>query len=401
MPRDRHVTEVAIGAAPPEDAQMDAQMPPAPPGAELYIGVMSGTSLDGVDVVLADLSSEQVRLVAHLRRDFAPELLTVLTALQSSAKDELHRSAIAAQHLAHTYALAITELLHRSGTEPSQVLAAGIHGQTVRHRPEAGYTIQLNAPATVAELTGIDVIADFRSRDVAAGGQGAPLVPGFHAALFRAPFARAVVNIGGVANLTGLPALAAAMPVVGFDCGPGNALIDLWTARHRGTAFDAGGAWAADGHTHAGLLEQLRKEAFFERAPPKSTGRDLFNAGWLDRKLEACDPGSQIEPADVQATLTRLTACGIADALRRFWPHAHEVVVCGGGAFNATLMRMLAEECAPLPVASSATLGVAPDHVESLAFAWLARAHVLGRTGNLPAVTGARGERILGAHYPK
>ncbi len=377
--------------------------PPASNAASdgLYIGVMSGTSLDGVDVVLADLAGRQVRLIGHLRREFTPELLTVLMTLQTSSMDELHRAAIAAQHLAHSYALAIAELLQRTGIEPGRIRAAGVHGQTVRHRPDAGYTIQLNAPATIAELSGIDVIADFRSRDIAAGGQGAPLVPGFHAALFRAPFARAVVNIGGMANLTGLPGVASDQPVIGFDSGPGNVLIDLWTKRHRGKSYDENGTWAEDGHTDARLLETLLREPFFAQAPPKSTGRDLFNARWLDRKLEGRDPGSTIEPVNVQTTLTRLTAWSIADSMRRFWPHAHEVVVCGGGAYNACLMRMLAEECAPVPVVSCATLGVAPDHVEALAFAWLAREHVEGLAGNLPAVTGARGPRILGARYPK
>lgn len=369
--------------------------------ANLYIGIMSGTSLDGVDVVLADLSGSAVRLVSHIRRDFAPELRTALAALQAPGQDELHRAAIASQHLGRTYALAITELLYRAGVEPEQVTAAGIHGQTVRHQPDAGYTIQLNAPATVAELTRIDVIADFRSRDVAAGGQGAPLVPGFHAAVFRAPVARAIVNIGGIANLTGIPAVASDEPIIGFDCGPGNVLLDSWAARHRGESFDRDGAWASRGHTHAGLLEALLDEPYFTRHPPKSTGRDLFNAGWLDRKLQCYDPGSTIEPADVQASLTRLTAITIAQSLHRFWPRAHEVVVCGGGAFNATLMRMLAEECSPTPVASSQGLGIAPDHVEALAFAWLAREHVEGRSGNLPVVTGARGARTLGARYPR
>jgi len=371
------------------------------PDAELFLGVMSGTSLDGVDVVLADLSAGAVRLVSHLRRAFAPELLTVLSALQASNRDELHRAAVAAQHLARTYGMAITELLHRTGVEPGRVRAAGIHGQTVRHRPDAGYTIQLNAPATVAELTGIDVVADFRSRDIAAGGQGAPLVPAFHAALFRAPFARAVVNIGGMANVTGLPALASDLPVVGFDCGPGNVLLDGWIARHQGKPYDAGGDWAAQGHTSARLLDALLQESYFRRAPPKSTGRDLFNPAWLDRVLGTCDPDSTIAPVDVQATLTRLTAVSIADALRRFWPHAHEIVVCGGGAFNSCLMGLLAEECAPRPLNRSDLYGVAPDHVEALAFAWLAREHLARRAGNLAAVTGARGDRILGAHYPK
>jgi len=368
---------------------------------ELYIGIMSGTSLDGIDVVLADLSNGAVRLVGHLRRDFAPELRTVLTALQVSGKDELHRAAIAAQHLGRTYALAITELLHRAGVEPEQVCAAGIHGQTVRHQPESGYTIQLNAPATVAELTGIDVIADFRSRDVAAGGQGAPLVPGFHAAVFRAPFARAVVNVGGIANLTGLPAASSEAPVIGFDCGPGNVLLDLWVGRHRGERFDRDGEWASQGHSQAVLLNALLDEPYFQRQPPKSTGANLFNAQWLEGKLERYDPTGSISARDVQASLTRLTAVTIAQAMQGSWPQAQELVVCGGGAFNSCLTRMLAEECAPVPVISSASLGIAPDHVESLAFAWLAREHVLSRSGNLISVTGARAPRILGARYPK
>jgi anhydro-N-acetylmuramic acid kinase len=362
---------------------------------------MSGTSLDGVDVVLADFSAGRASLVGHRRRDFAPELRETLAELQSRTDDELHRAAIASQHLARTYAAAIADVLHHCNVEPAQVQAAGIHGQTVRHRPDAGYTIQLNAPAEVAELTQIDVVADFRSRDIAAGGQGAPLVPGFHAALFQAPYARAVVNIGGIANLTGLPAEGSAAPVIGFDCGPGNVLLDAWIMRHRGAAFDAGGAWAQQGRSDVRLLETLLKEPYFGLEPPKSTGRDLFNAAWLERKLEACDPGATIAPVNVQATLARLTAAAIAGSLRRFWPQAQEVVVCGGGAFNACLMRTLAEECAPLPVIDSGSVGVAPDHVEALAFAWLAREHLLGRAGNLPAVTGARGARILGARYPR
>jgi len=369
--------------------------------ADLYIGIMSGTSLDGIDVVLADLSGGAVRLVAHLRREFAPELKTVLVALQSPGANELHRSGIAAQHLGRTYALAISELLHRAGVDPEQVRAAGIHGQTVRHQPDAGYTIQLNAPATVAELTGIDVIADFRSRDLAVGGQGAPLVPGFHAAVFRSAFARAVVNIGGIANLTGLPAITSEDPVIGFDCGPGNVLLDAWITRHKGQDFDADGAWGGQGHSQPGLLSALLAEPYFSREPPKSTGRDLFNAQWLEAKRKAVDPGNSIAPQDVQATLTRFTAVTIADSLRRWWPQAKEVVVCGGGAFNTQLLRMLTEEVAPLPVTTSESLGIAPDHVEALAFAWLAREYAEGRTGNLPAVTGARGARILGARYPR
>jgi len=369
--------------------------------ANLYIGIMSGTSLDGVDAVLAEFDGSQVRLLEHTRRSFAPELHAALMALQSPGGNELHTAAVAAQHLARTYALAIGELLLQAGVEAAQVRAVGIHGQTVRHQPEAGYTIQLNAPATVAELTGIDVIADFRSRDLAAGGQGAPLVPGFHAAVFRAPFPRAIVNIGGISNLTGLPAVDSDAPVIGFDCGPGNVLLDLWAARHRGEAYDYGGQWAASGHTQLPLLAALLQEPYFERLPPKSTGRDLFNSDWLDARLAHHGASGKLGPADVQATLSRLSAATIARAQQRWFAQAQQVVVCGGGAFNATLMRMLAEECAPVPVMSSAALEVAPDHVEALAFAWLAREHVEQRAGNLPAVTGARAGRILGARYPR
>ncbi len=369
--------------------------------ANLYIGIMSGTSLDGIDAVLADFAGHAVRLVGHERRDFAPELRESLAALQSPGANELHRAAVAAQHLAHAYALAIGDLLHHAGVEAGAVRAAGIHGQTVRHQPDAGYTIQLNAPATVAELTGIDVIADFRSRDVAAGGQGAPLVPAFHAGVFRGTAARAVVNIGGIANITGLAAAGSAAPVIGFDCGPGNVLLDGWMQRHQGQAYDRDGGWAASGHSHAGLLQALLAEPYFRAAPPKSTGRDLFNAAWLDRVLQGVDPGGRLPRQDVQATLTRLTASGIAQAQQRWFAPARDIVVCGGGAYNRTLMRMLDEECAPLPVRSAAELGIAPEHVEALAFAWLAREHVQGRCGNLPAVTGAREERVLGARYPR
>lgn len=369
--------------------------------ANLYIGIMSGTSLDGVDAVLADLDGSQPRLLEHTRRAFAPELRDALLALQGPGPNELHTAAVAAQHLARTYALAIGELLLQAGVEATQVRAAGIHGQTVRHQPEAGYTLQLNAPATVAELTGIDVIADFRSRDLAAGGQGAPLVPGFHAAMFRAPYPRAIVNIGGISNITGLPAVDSDAPVIGFDCGPGNVLLDLWVARHRGEAYDYDGQWSAGGHTQLPLLAALLQEPFFDRAPPKSTGRDLFNAEWLDARLAHHGASGKLQPADVQATLTRLTAATIARAQQRWFAPAQQIVVCGGGAFNGALLRMLAEECAPLPVISSATLGVAPDHVEALAFAWLAREHMEQRCANLPAVTGARAARILGARYPR
>jgi len=358
---------------------------------------MTGTSLDGIDAALADFSSGRPQLRAHVHHGLAGELREALLRLNHPGEDELHRAAVAGQHLAHAYAAAVGELLLQAGVDAREVSAIGAHGQTVRHQPEAGYTIQVNAPATLAELTGIDVVADFRSRDIAAGGQGAPLAPAFHAAAFRGEAPRAVVNIGGISNLTGLPALGVDSPVLGFDCGPGNVLIDTWAAEHLGEPVDRDGRWAAGGLVHAELLAALLDERFFSLAPPKSTGRDRFNRNWLDGILA----DFTVEPRDVQATLTQLTATVIARAVDRYFTEAGEIVVCGGGAFNATLMRMLADACAPRQVVGSDALGVAPDQVEALAFAWLARESVERRCANLPAVTGARGPRPLGALFPR
>jgi anhydro-N-acetylmuramic acid kinase len=366
----------------------------APSG--LYIGVMTGTSLDGVDAVLADLAGLQPRMLEHAHLSLADDLRRELLVLSSSGSDEFHRGAVASQHLARVFASAVQQLLRSAQVDPEQVRAIGVHGQTVRHNPEAGYTIQLNAPAALAELTGIDVVADFRSRDVAAGGQGAPLLPAFHAALFTTQSPRAVVNIGGIANVTGLPAVGGGEAVIGFDCGPGNMLIDAWAAQYVGHPFDRDGAWAASGHTNATLLQALLQEPYFSLPPPKSTGRELFNPEWLSPRLAQ----RTIDPRDVQATLTRLTAATVGQAISRHVPHAADVLVCGGGAFNSTLMRMLGEECAPRAVASTAALGIAPDQVEAFAFAWFAREHLHGRPASMPAVTGARGPRVLGALYP-
>ena len=363
----------------------------------LYIGLMTGTSLDGIDAVLADFTSARPSLRAHVHHDLARDLRSTLLALNHSGAEELHRAAVAAIHLAHAYAAAVGDLLLAAEVTPGDVRAIGAHGQTVRHQPDAGYTIQVNAPATLAELTGIDVVADFRSRDVAAGGQGAPLAPAFHAAVFRGDAPRAVVNIGGISNLTGLPAAGQDSPVLGLDCGPGNVLIDAWTREHIGEAFDRDGRWAATGRVDHALLSKLLAEPFFDLPPPKSTGRELFDLGWLRRVLN----GTRRDARDVQATLTQLTASAIGRAIERWFAEAADVVVCGGGAFNATLMRMLADTCAPRPVLGSETVGVRPDQVEAMAFAWLAREFVERRCANLPAVTGARGPRLLGALYPR
>ncbi len=367
-----------------------------------FIGLMSGTSLDGVDGVLAEAPSGggMWHTRAHTHLAFAAALRAELLALNCrGGSDELHRAALATNALTGRYAEVVALLLERAGIAPGQVSAIGAHGQTVRHRPGEfdglGYTLQLMNGALLAERTGIDVVCDFRTRDVAAGGQGAPLVPAFHAARFaRAGQETAVLNLGGVANLT---LLRADGQVLGFDCGPGNILLDLWCQRHRGRAYDEDGAWAAAGRTDAGLLARLLAEPFFGQPPPKSTGRDLFSEDWLAARL-----GSGQEPAgDVMATLTELTARAATEALQRHAPGTTQLLVCGGGAFNAYLMSRLDSLLGPgVTVRSTAVAGVPPDQVEALAFAWLAQAFVERKPGNLPAVTGAAGARLLGALYP-
>jgi anhydro-N-acetylmuramic acid kinase len=364
---------------------------------EVYAGVMSGTSLDGVDAVIGDFAPAAggpCALVAAAHLPFPSALRDEVLALQRAGGDELARAARAANALADMYADAIAAVLVRAGLASSDVVAAGVHGQTVRHAPDEGWTLQLNNPARVAERAAMTVVADFRSRDVAAGGQGAPLVPAFHAALFGGSGHRVVVNLGGIANLTDLPGQG---DIRGFDIGPGNVLLDLWHARHREGWFDTDGAWARTGKIDEPLLAAFLAEPFFARTPPKSTGRDLFHHDWLDQKLV----GRDLAPADVQATLVALTVRTVRDAIATHCAAATDVLVCGGGAKNPTLMKTLADALAPRTVATTAAHGVAVDHVEALAFAWLAREALAGRTGNLPGVTGARGRRVLGAIYPR
>jgi anhydro-N-acetylmuramic acid kinase len=368
----------------------------------LYIGLMSGTSLDGVDGVLASLDPEApdaggIRVLAHHHAAFPATLRGQLLRLNSPGDNELHHAALAANALMQVYAEVVQSLGLRS-RQP--IRAIGAHGQTVRHRPQlfdgTGYTLQLMNGALLAELSGLDVICDFRSRDVAAGGQGAPLVPALHAALFATPGEDiAVLNLGGIANLSLLPAQGA---VLGFDCGPANALLDAWCQRHRRTAFDEDGRWAASGRIDARLLQQFMAEPFLAQAPPKSTGRDLFNPDWLDAMLAR--HGADTRAADVQATLAEFSACAAAEALRRHAPKSTRLLVCGGGARNAHLMRRLAAVLPSTQVQSTAERGLPPQQVEGLAFAWLAHAFVNRHPGNLPSVTGARGPRILGALYP-
>jgi anhydro-N-acetylmuramic acid kinase len=369
---------------------------------ELYIGLMSGTSLDGVDAVLVDFAVSTPacgKIVAHAHVPFDTALRSELLALNTSSNDELARGALAANALARCYAGVVAQLLSETGVSRADVRAVGAHGQTVRHQPkvgtEVGYTVQLNNAALLSELCEIDVVADFRSRDIAAGGQGAPLAPAFHRAAFARPGETvAVLNLGGIGNLT----ILRADSTVGFDCGPGNALLDHWCERHTGHAYDAEGRWAASGRVIAALLDAMLAMPYFDMPPPKSTGRDLFNAQWLAPLLARHAEGAALQ--DVQATLAELTAVAAARAVRVHASEARELWVCGGGAFNEHLLQRLAALAAPLQVRSTAELGIPPTQVEAAAFAWLAHRFVLRLPGNLSSVTGAAGPRVLGALYP-
>ncbi len=355
---------------------------------------MSGTSLDGIDAVVADFASG-CRLMAATHVAFPRELRRELGALQASGPDEIVRAARAANALADLYAHALRSVCLAAGIEAHEVVAAGVHGQTVRHRPEEGWTSQINNPSRVAEKAYMTVVADFRMRDIAAGGQGAPLVPAFHAAMFRdARLHRVVANIGGIANITDLPPRGA---VRGFDTGPGNVLLDAWHARHRPGPFDADGALAGSGRVDEAMLRAMLAEPYFAAPPPKSTGRDLFNASWLDRFAG----GFAGLPEDMQATLAELTVRSLCEAIRTHCGGADELFLCGGGAKNHDLVRRIASALPGMRVDSTAALGVATDHVEALAFAWLARETLAGRPGNVPEVTGASGARVLGAIYPR
>lgn len=358
---------------------------------------MSGTSLDGIDAVLADFAPghEVCRVLASTHVDFPAELRRELFALQTSGPDEIVRAARAANRLSDLYAHALRSVCLAAGIDAHDVIAAGVHGQTVRHRPHEGWTTQVNNAARVAELAYMTIVADFRMRDIAAGGQGAPLVPAFHAAAFRSRDRhRVVANLGGIANVTDLPVRG---EVRGFDTGPANVLLDLWHQRTRAGPFDEGGRFAASGAVDTRLLAALLSEPYLAMPPPKSTGRDLFDAAWLDRMLAPF----QTSAADVQATLAAYTARSLADAIRDHCPGAQDLFVCGGGARNADLMARIGAELPALRIATTDTLGVASEHVEALAFAWLAREAIAGRPGNVPAVTGAAGQRVLGAIYPR
>ena len=364
---------------------------------------MSGTSLDGIDAVLAEIDAAgKARLIQSHSVCFDARLKSELAELQFVTNNELHREHLAANALAKAYAELCQELLRIQNIQPSSICAIGAHGQTLRHQPASdhlkSYTHQSLNAALLAELTGVNVVANFRARDIATGGQGAPLVPAFHHEQFYDPLEnRAILNIGGIANLTILPRSG---EVFGFDCGPGNLLLDAWIYRHHEKAFDDDGQWASSGTPDSELLSRMLQDPYFTKQPPKSTGRDHFNLHWLDDLMA----GLSLTPEDVQATLLQLTIDSVLLALRSFASNTQTLIVCGGGVRNIALLELLKiqarDQMPNLKIASSAQFGIDPQLVESLAFAWLAWAFMQKRPANVPAVTGAKGSRILGALYP-
>lgn len=360
---------------------------------DLIIGLMSGTSLDGVDAALVDFSTPMPSVVATAYLPYPADLRERLSRLHRPGHDDLHQAALLANGLAGIYAEGVESVLGLADIENAAVRAIGCHGQTIRHQPQSGFSLQLNNPALLAELTNIPVIADFRSRDIAAGGQGAPLVPAFHSACFRDVLRhRVILNIGGIANLT---VLSPQRPTSGFDCGPGNMLLDAWAQQHLQRNYDAGGRWAEAGSVLPDLLTQLLEHDFFLVAPPKSCGREQFNLAWLTNFLTGNEAA-----VDVQATLVKLTAISIQQAILRWCGVVEEIYLCGGGVHNAALRKNIETLLPQAVVQTTDVLGLPADWVEAVAFAWLAHRTLAGLPGNQPEVTGARGPRILGAIYP-
>lgn len=362
----------------------------------LFIGLMSGTSTDGVDAVLCRIQNPtSVQVIQHYALPMNANLRAEIVALNQPGYDELNRAALVANQLGQLYAHACSELLKSTHYEAKHICAIGVHGQTVRHAPQLGFSLQLNAPALLAELTNIDVIADFRSRDIAAGGQGAPLVPIFHQAVFSTEAPRVILNLGGIANIS---ILRPNQSPLGFDTGPANVLLDEWIQRHHGLAYDENGAWAAKGIINQALLDQLLSEPWLATAPPKSTGRDLFNQTWLQHYINERSTQPAIAPVDVQATLTAFTAHTIGNAIRQYANDAEDIIVCGGGAYNTHLLDSIATQTKK-PVRNSDELGIGAQQVEAAAFAWLAYANCQNLAAGQPSITGARHSTILGALY--
>ena len=361
---------------------------------DIYVGMMSGTSLDGVDAVAAVFNNGEYQQLARTSEPYSALLKSSLLSLCASGDDEINRMQVSSNEIAKIYAKTFRKLLYEHGLEPSNIRAIGAHGQTVRHNPQFGSSTQLLNGALLAELTGVDVIMDFRSRDLAAGGQGAPLVPAFHQAVFSSSATRAIINIGGISNITVLPPKGSSKEVIGFDCGPGNMLLDAWISENIGYSYDKNGDWARLGEVSDELLYQLKSDPIFSKEPPKSTGRELFNPPWLKNFIKT------ESAVDVQRTLLALTVEAITDAINHFCPETEEIYICGGGSKNKFLMEELTRLNAPRKVSTTSELGLDTQDVEAAAFAWLAKRFVGGKSGNLPSVTGAQGYRVLGCLYP-
>ena len=367
--------------------------------SEHYIGLMSGTSMDAIDAVLVNLDRRVPLLRHQLKIPIPGKLRTRLTAAVQGETITLSHLSELDVYLGHLFADAVEGLLQQSGISAKTVHAIGSHGQTIFHRPGGPFptSVQIGDPNIIAERTGITTVADFRRRDMAAGGQGAPLVPAFHEAVFRLNDRhRVIVNIGGIANITILPA-DPLKKISGFDTGPGNTLMDGWIKRQQRKSKDDSGRWAASGIVDEGLLGKMLKDPYFRKAPPKSTGREYFNPAWLDKLLKRHK--TRILAKHVQATLCELTARSISDAIHGYAPHTHEVLICGGGVHNLSLMLRLQMLMGDIRVVSTEEFNTDPDYVEAIAFAWLAKQTLERHAGNIPSVTGARHEVILGGIY--
>ncbi len=360
--------------------------------SELYIGLMSGTSADGIDAVLVDFGHAQPKLVHAYYYTFPAALRQTILGLCEPGMDEIKRMGDLDIVLGNTFADVVQTLLQESQIAAKQVRAIGCHGQTIRHYPDRGFTLQIGDPNIIAAKTHIMTIADFRRRDMAHGGQGAPLVPAFHQAVFaKEQYNRAVVNIGGIANVTLL--FDDGSKILGFDTGPGNTLLDAWIERHLQQRYDKEGAWASQGTINPVLLEKLLADSYFRLQSPKSSGREYFNLTWLEKYL----PPS-LSPVDVQRTLVALTAQSIVSAIQHYFPQG-EMIICGGGIHNHLMIDHIKTNAPSFSVRSSHDYGIDPNLVEAIAFAWLAKQTLLGQTGNLPVVTGATRAAILGGAY--
>ncbi|MGD8911728.1 MAG: anhydro-N-acetylmuramic acid kinase [Candidatus Thiodiazotropha sp.] len=368
------------------------------PSESLFVGLISGTSLDGVDAVVVDLSTHQPRLLASHVEPYSSQLRTSLHTLCQPGTNEIDRMGELDRQVALTFATGCQTVLDNAGLMPKQVTAIGSHGQTIRHRPDAEipFTLQIGDPNTIAELTGITTVADFRRRDIAVGGQGAPLVPALHQALFQQPGKkRIVLNLGGIANITCLPDTATE-PVTGYDTGPANTLLDRWIEKHQTVRLDHQGEWGRSGRIDPNLLNDLLADPYFQLPPPKSTGREYFTLDWLLERLVH----HPVSAVDVQATLVELSALTVAQAIIHEGYEKSEVLVCGGGAHNHYLLERLANRLPAAKIQPTSAYGVDPDWVEAITFAWLAKRTLSGQSGNLASVTGAERDVVLGGIYP-